>query len=87
MYVQCLKRQGKDIGFSRIGVTDNCEQPGGCWESNPGLLEEQLVLLTTESSFQLVCVCVLIIFLKNHVCVYVEHVCAIACKWRSEDNF
>lgn len=26
---------------------DSCELPCGCWELNPGPLEEQLVLLTT----------------------------------------
>ena len=30
------------------GVIDGCELPYGCWESNPGSLEEQLVLLTAE---------------------------------------
>ena len=32
------------------GVTDSCELPCGCWEVNPGPLEEQPVLLTTEPS-------------------------------------
>lgn len=30
------------------GVTDKCELPCGCWEMNPGPLEELPVLLTTE---------------------------------------
>jgi hypothetical protein len=34
------------------GVTDSCELSCGCWELNPDSLEEQLVLLTTESSLQ-----------------------------------
>ena len=34
------------------GVTDSCELPCGCWELNPGPLEEQSVLLTAEPSFQ-----------------------------------
>jgi hypothetical protein len=29
------------------GVADGCELPCGCWELNPGPLEEQLVFLTT----------------------------------------
>lgn len=35
------------------GITDSCELPCGCWESNLGPLEEQSMLLTTEPSFQL----------------------------------
>jgi hypothetical protein len=33
-----------------FGVTDGCELPCGCWELNPGLLEEQPVLLAAEPS-------------------------------------
>ena len=33
-------------------VTDSCEPPCGCWELNPGPLEEQPVLLTTEPALQ-----------------------------------
>lgn len=32
---------------SRMGATDGCELPCGCWELYPGPLEEQSVLLTT----------------------------------------
>lgn len=32
------------------GVTSNCEQPCRFWESNPGSLEEDSVLLTTKLS-------------------------------------
>jgi hypothetical protein len=32
-----------------LGVTDDCEPPCGCWESN---LQEQPVLLTAEPSLQ-----------------------------------
>ncbi|KAL6081574.1 hypothetical protein STEG23_005233 [Scotinomys teguina] len=32
------------------GVTDGYEPPSECWDSNPGPLEEQSVLFTTESS-------------------------------------
>ena len=31
-------------------ITDGCQPPCGCWELNTGLLEEQSVLLTAESS-------------------------------------
>ena len=34
------------------GVTSTCELPCGCWELNPGPLEEQPVLLTAEPSLQ-----------------------------------
>jgi hypothetical protein len=33
-------------------ITDGCEPPCGCWDLNSGPLEEQSVLLTTESSLQ-----------------------------------
>jgi hypothetical protein len=32
------------------GATDKCELPCGCWELNPGPLEEQPMFLTTDSS-------------------------------------
>jgi hypothetical protein len=35
------------------GVTDSCELPCRCRESNPGRLEEQPVLLTAEPSLLL----------------------------------
>ena len=38
---------------SGTGVKDTCELPCGCWELNPGPLEEQLVLLTTNPFLQL----------------------------------
>ena len=33
-------------------VTDGSESPCGCWDLNPGPLEEQSVLLTAEPSLQ-----------------------------------
>jgi hypothetical protein len=42
----------EDIGSSRIGITDSCELPCGCWELNSGPLEEQLVFLTAASPLQ-----------------------------------
>ena len=49
MYI-CARR-GRQIPGT--GVTDSCELPCGCWELNPGPLEEQPVLLTAEPSPQL----------------------------------
>ena len=37
----------EDIGFSGTTVTDNYVSPGGFWELNLGLLEEQPGVLTT----------------------------------------
>ena len=33
-------------------IIDGCELLCGCWELNPGPLEEPMVLLTTEPSLQ-----------------------------------
>lgn len=38
------------VRVSEIGVTDCCEPPCGCWESNPSPLEEQSVLPSAEPS-------------------------------------
>ena len=40
------------VGSTRIEVTDGCEPTCGCWDLNPGPLQEQQVLLTTEPSLQ-----------------------------------
>ena len=42
----------KDIRSPETGVTESCELPCGCWESNPGPLKEQAVFLTAEPSLQ-----------------------------------
>jgi hypothetical protein len=42
----------ENVGLLATGVTESCELWGGCWELNPGPLEKQPVLLTTESSPQ-----------------------------------
>jgi len=39
-------------GINSPTVTDSCELPYGCWELNPGPLEEKPVLLTAKLSFQ-----------------------------------
>lgn len=40
-YTQGSKEGTRSPG---MGVTDGCELPHGCWELNPGPLEEQTVL-------------------------------------------
>ena len=45
MYAGALRSPG-------TGVTDGCEPPCGCWELNPGPIEEKPVLLATEPSLQ-----------------------------------
>ena len=40
----------KRTEFPGTGVSDRYELPCGCWELNPGLLQEQPVLLTSEAS-------------------------------------
>ena len=48
----CLVRPEGGDRSPGTGVTDSCEPPRGCWELNPGPLEEQPVLLTDELSLQ-----------------------------------
>jgi hypothetical protein len=58
----CLQRPKEGIRFV-TRVTNGCELPCGCWELNPGLQEEEPVLLTTEPSLQaLTCILVGILF-------------------------
>jgi hypothetical protein len=45
-YLQTHQKRASDP------ITDGCEAPCGCWELNPGPLEEQSVLLTTKPSLQ-----------------------------------
>jgi hypothetical protein len=45
MYI-CMPGEGVEP------ITDGCESPCGSWELNPGPLEKQPVLLTTEPSLQ-----------------------------------
>lgn len=40
------------VGFPGTGVADSCELPSGCRGWNPGPLEKQPVILTTELSLQ-----------------------------------
>lgn len=50
MRAWCLQGSEGSIGFLRTRVTDGCELPCRCWESNLGFLEGQPVFLTTEQS-------------------------------------
>lgn len=50
MCALCCQRSEKGIWSFGTWVVDGCDLSCGCWESNPGNLEEQLVLLTTELS-------------------------------------
>ena len=57
MYVCALQVCNPHSGQKRASdpqyrITDGCELPCGCWELNPGPLEEQLVILTIEQSLQ-----------------------------------
>lgn len=46
----CLCRPEEGIGPLGTGILDSRDLPWGCWESNPGPLEEQTILLIIESS-------------------------------------
>lgn len=47
--------QKRTLALPGTGVADSCELPSGSWKPNPGLLEEQLVLLTASRSPALTC--------------------------------
>jgi len=47
-----------NVGSTRTGVTDSCELPCGCWDSNSGPLEEQVILFISPSlqlSLSIIC--------------------------------
>lgn len=44
-----LRDQKGTLDFLELGKTDGCELSCGCWESNPGPLQKQQLLFTTES--------------------------------------
>ncbi|ERE84501.1 E3 ubiquitin-protein ligase [Cricetulus griseus] len=52
LYAWYPRKPEKGIGYFGNGVIDSCELPCGCWESNPGPLQEQQVLLTMGPSLQ-----------------------------------
>jgi hypothetical protein len=54
MFVPCLKRP-EDVRSP--GTRDSCEPLCGCWETNPGPLEEKQVFLITEPSLQIDLLC------------------------------
>lgn len=49
---KCLWKLERALGAPGTGVIESCEQLCRYWELNLGPLQEQLVLLTTESSSQ-----------------------------------
>jgi hypothetical protein len=48
-YVPGVQEDQKIFQIPESRVTDACESLCGCWELNPGPLQEQPVLLTSES--------------------------------------
>lgn len=40
------------LDMSDLEIPDSCEMPYRCWDLNPGPLEEQSALFTTEPSLQ-----------------------------------
>lgn len=66
--VQYLWRPEVGVQVSATGVTGGCELPCGCWELSTDPLQDQPVLLTTESPC-LPCVCKS--YLKNSYATYI----------------
>ena len=52
MHAWCFWKPEEGIGSPGAGVTNGCEPPCGCWESNLGPPGEQPVLLTAVLSLQ-----------------------------------
>ena len=50
----CLQWPEEGTGFSET-VTDGCELACGCWELNPGPLQEQPVIFKAEPPLQTPC--------------------------------
>ena len=48
----CPWNPEEGVQLPRTGVTDGCELLCGCWETNPGPLQEQPLFLTAEPSLQ-----------------------------------
>lgn len=46
-----LWRPEEGTGYPETEITDGCELPHGGWEPNPVPLQDQRMLLATESSF------------------------------------
>ena len=51
-WVLSSQRPEEGIRSSGTDITDSYEMPCGCWEPNPGPLQEQQVLLSPEQSLQ-----------------------------------
>ena len=51
--MQNLQRPKEELRCPGTGITDSCELPCGCWESNQNTLEGQPVLLPAEPALQL----------------------------------
>lgn len=45
VYAWCTRRPEEGIKSLETGVTNGCQPPEGCWEPNPGPLQEQPALL------------------------------------------
>ena len=52
-FIHCSWRPEEGVGSPETGVTGGCEPLCGCWELNPGPLQEQQGLLSTEPLLQL----------------------------------
>jgi hypothetical protein len=48
MCTHCLWKPERVWNLFKIGVTDSCELPCGCWGLNPSPLEEQLLLWNAD---------------------------------------
>ncbi|XP_038177019.1 E3 ubiquitin-protein ligase NEDD4 isoform X7 [Arvicola amphibius] len=48
----CLDKTEEGVGSPGSEVTDSCEPPCGCWELNPGSLEEDHLLLSDDPYLQ-----------------------------------
>jgi hypothetical protein len=48
----CLRRLEESVGSSGTVVIDGSERPCECWELNPGPVQEDLILLTSQPSLK-----------------------------------
>jgi hypothetical protein len=49
----------RGIAYPGTGVTDGCKQICGCWEANPGLLEDAYMFFTTKPPLWLLAMLIL----------------------------
>lgn len=52
VHVWCPWKVEEDMGSTGTRLTDGCEPLSGCWELNPGPLQEVQVFLTFGSCLQ-----------------------------------